>query len=187
MVAKRIIIATGLAVFGALLMSGCTTSQPQQTPAPQVTQALVPLTPTQQANQLLATVIAPPDATEVATAPNAELRDAAGGAICTPKIDVMRYWTVPNSTAQSVISYLSMHATRKFGFDGTGEDFVGKKLLMASATFSYLGESNSLTMLDYEAVPLDSNTVGVRADIYFIPSGATCVRSGLATPTPATT
>ena len=98
-----------------------------------------------------------------------------------------RYWTVPNSTAQSVISYLSMHATKKFGLEGTGNGFSGKKLLNASATFSYLAEPNSHTLLTYDAVPLDSNTVGVRADIYFIPLDATCISTRFVTPAPATT
>jgi hypothetical protein len=185
MVAKRIIVAAGVAVLGAVLMSGCTTTT--QTPHPHATQAVVPLTPAQQANKLLATVIAPPGATEVDAAPNTELKTSSGGVACTPKIDVVRYWTVPNSTAQSVISYLSMHATKKFGFDGTGNGFSGKKLQDASATFSYLAEPNSQTLLTYDAVPLDSNTAGVRADIFFVPLDATCIRNGFVTPAPATT
>jgi hypothetical protein len=79
-----------------------------------------------------------------------------------------------------------MHATKKFGLEGTGNGFSDKKLLNASATFSYLAEPNSHTLLTYDAVPLDSNTVGVRADIYFIPLDATSISTRFVTPAPAT-
>ena len=186
MVAKRTIVATGLAVLAAMLISGCTTAAPTASPAPHVTQALVPLSSALLANQLLATVIAPPGATEVATAPNAGLENGGMVGGCGPRTDVARYWTVTNTTPQSVTAYLHEHPSKGFGTGATGSFKQGKKLIQLwESSFSL--EAKSQTSLSYVVMRLDSHTVGVAAKVDFIPLNTTCFHYAPLAAAPETT
>jgi hypothetical protein len=186
MVAKRIIVAAGLAVIGAMLMSGCTTAAPTASRAPHSEQALVPLNSALRANQLLKTVIAPPGATEVAAAPNTGLHNGGMVSGCRPRTDVARYWTVANTTPQSVTAYLHAHASKGFGAGATGSLKQGKKLIQLWE-YSFSLEPKSQTSLSYVVMRLDSHTVGVAAKVDFIPLDATCTHYAPLATAPQTT
>jgi hypothetical protein len=130
---------------------------------------------------MLASVVVPPGAHRATAGQAPALEHPATWSACTPLIDQVRFWIVPEPAAQ-VQQFLQSHPSGPMTVDGHGFNSTAGGVTGYMVTDAVSGPHSQTDQLVFAVGVLSADTAAIRADAEVIPPGAIC-KSGSATTT----
>ncbi|MHA7986882.1 hypothetical protein ACX9R5_13875 [Rathayibacter sp. CAU 1779] len=125
------------------------------------------------ANQRLESVIVPPGALASTSRPQGVASSLAVRMLCQPMADAKGYWTVPGSSLDTVVAFLTTHTPVGLTFEESTATNAVEGTDGDATVIEFSASKDVQNGLIYEVTSVDGGA-GIRADSLVVPSNATC-------------